>query len=237
MSFPGGSVVKNPPANAGDLSSIPGLGRSSGERHGNPHHSILAWRIPRTEVRGVTESRTRQHARASKDTVFLCSVSPFSKLLRLRRGSRDPPDAEHRGQPGLTSGSDVGGEAVLWGWVQLVEPEPLPQGDGVRRELNCRTVTCPQRMEGLLRGGKEVHTFGVQKHSVSRTHRGFSWTVKLRWIFTDNGMGFLQRVTSSGWGRTITDIVPVWIRCIRDDSPTSGIRWTRWIPPSYFKCL
>ena len=26
--FPGGSVVKNMPANAGDMSSIPGLGRS-----------------------------------------------------------------------------------------------------------------------------------------------------------------------------------------------------------------
>ena len=28
MDFPGGSVVKNPPANAGDTDSIPGLGRS-----------------------------------------------------------------------------------------------------------------------------------------------------------------------------------------------------------------
>ena len=26
--FPGGAVVKNPPANAGDMDSIPGLGRS-----------------------------------------------------------------------------------------------------------------------------------------------------------------------------------------------------------------
>ena len=26
--FPGGSVVKNPPANAGDMGLIPGLGRS-----------------------------------------------------------------------------------------------------------------------------------------------------------------------------------------------------------------
>ena len=33
--FPGGSVVKNPPANVGDLGSIPGLGRSSGEGGGN----------------------------------------------------------------------------------------------------------------------------------------------------------------------------------------------------------
>ena len=31
-----GSLVKNPPANAGDLSSIPGSGRCPGEGNGNP---------------------------------------------------------------------------------------------------------------------------------------------------------------------------------------------------------
>ena len=36
MGFPGGSVVKNPPANAGDTGLIPGLGRSPGEENGNP---------------------------------------------------------------------------------------------------------------------------------------------------------------------------------------------------------
>ena len=34
--FPGGSVVKNPPANAGDVRSIHGLGRCPGEGNGNP---------------------------------------------------------------------------------------------------------------------------------------------------------------------------------------------------------
>ena len=34
--FPGGSVVKNPPANAGDMSLIPGSGKSPGEGNGNP---------------------------------------------------------------------------------------------------------------------------------------------------------------------------------------------------------
>ena len=34
--FPGGSVVKNPPANAGDVGLIPGLGRSPGKGNGNP---------------------------------------------------------------------------------------------------------------------------------------------------------------------------------------------------------
>ena len=35
MGFPGGSVVKNPPANAGDMGSIPGLGISPEEGNGD----------------------------------------------------------------------------------------------------------------------------------------------------------------------------------------------------------
>ena len=34
--FPGGSVVKNPPANAGGASSTPGSGRPPGGRNGHP---------------------------------------------------------------------------------------------------------------------------------------------------------------------------------------------------------
>ena len=59
-SFPGGSMVKNPPANAGDTGSIPGSGRSPGEGNGNPlQNSCLenpmdrgAWRAT---VHGVTK--------------------------------------------------------------------------------------------------------------------------------------------------------------------------------------
>ena len=36
VGFPGGSVVKNLPANAGGVGSIPGLGRSPGEGNGKP---------------------------------------------------------------------------------------------------------------------------------------------------------------------------------------------------------
>ena len=36
LCFPGGSVVNNPPANAGDVGSIPGLGRYPGRANGNP---------------------------------------------------------------------------------------------------------------------------------------------------------------------------------------------------------
>ena len=36
LGLPWGSVVKNPPANAGDADSIPGSGRSPEEGNGNP---------------------------------------------------------------------------------------------------------------------------------------------------------------------------------------------------------
>ena len=50
--------VKNPPANAGDsgdVGSIPGSGRSPGERNGNPS-SIVAWKIPHSEEPGGLQS-------------------------------------------------------------------------------------------------------------------------------------------------------------------------------------
>ena len=49
--FPGGSVVKNLSANAGDMGLIPGSGRSPGGGNRNPL-SILAWEIPWTEEPG-----------------------------------------------------------------------------------------------------------------------------------------------------------------------------------------
>ena len=49
--FLGGSDSKESDCNAGDLSRIPGLGRSPGEENGT-HSSILAWEIPWTEEPG-----------------------------------------------------------------------------------------------------------------------------------------------------------------------------------------
>ena len=49
--FLGDSDGKESAHNDGDLSSVPGSGRSSGEGNGNPPH-ILAWEIPWTEKFG-----------------------------------------------------------------------------------------------------------------------------------------------------------------------------------------
>ena len=63
--FPGGSVVKNLPANAGDVGSIPGLGRSPGEENSNPlQYSCLENPTDRgawwATVHGVAELDTTQ---------------------------------------------------------------------------------------------------------------------------------------------------------------------------------
>ena len=44
MGFPGGSVVKNPSANAGDVDSTCGSGKSSGEGKGNtPQRNLVGY--------------------------------------------------------------------------------------------------------------------------------------------------------------------------------------------------
>ena len=71
--FPGGSVVKNLPSKAGDVSSIPGWGRSPGGGNGNPfQYSCLenpmnrgAWRAY-SYIPGVSKSWTRLIHRAPK---------------------------------------------------------------------------------------------------------------------------------------------------------------------------
>ena len=62
--LPGGLVVKNLPANAGDRGSIPDPGRSPGEGNGNPlQYSCLEKSMDREDwqaaVYGVAKSWTR----------------------------------------------------------------------------------------------------------------------------------------------------------------------------------
>ena len=62
--FPGGSDGKESACNAGDPGSIPGLGRSSGERNGYPlQYSCLEKFMGRgawwATVHGVTKSQTQ----------------------------------------------------------------------------------------------------------------------------------------------------------------------------------
>ena len=59
--FPGGSMVKNLPARAGNIGLIPRSGSSPGEGHA-AHSSVLAWRLPWTEECGRLYSMRSQRA-------------------------------------------------------------------------------------------------------------------------------------------------------------------------------
>ena len=73
VGFPGGAVVKNLPASAGDTRdpcSIPGSGRSSGEGNGNPpQQSCLENSMDRRGIRaiahGAAESDRTERAHTS----------------------------------------------------------------------------------------------------------------------------------------------------------------------------
>ena len=52
-------MVMNPPANEGDVGSIPGWERSPGEGMA-AHFSVLAWEIPWTEEPGGLQSTRSQ---------------------------------------------------------------------------------------------------------------------------------------------------------------------------------
>ena len=63
--FPGGAVVKNPPANAGDArdtGSIPGSGRSPGIGNGNPGHCSCLENFMDRELSGL-QSMGQQRVR------------------------------------------------------------------------------------------------------------------------------------------------------------------------------
>ena len=70
--FPGGSVVKNPPANAGDASLNPGLGRQPGGGNGHPlQYSCLGNPRDRGAWRGTAHRVTKSQTSLSNSTTTL----------------------------------------------------------------------------------------------------------------------------------------------------------------------
>ena len=61
MGFPGGTMVKNLPANAGDIGSISDPRRSPGEGNGNPLQYFCPWteELGGLQSMGSQKSRTR----------------------------------------------------------------------------------------------------------------------------------------------------------------------------------
>ena len=69
-------MAKNPPASAGDIGSIPGLGRSPGEGNGNPLQ-YSCWEIPWTEEPGGLQFMGSQRVRHD-----LATKQQYQQLLR-----------------------------------------------------------------------------------------------------------------------------------------------------------
>ena len=129
--MPGGSVVKNPPTSAGDVASIPGLGRSLGAGNGNPpQYSCLENPMERgawwAMVRGVTKSRTwlsdwacthMQHNIAVLYCTF--SLGGVRRSLFYRRGTNTEKIRK------FPSDSVLSGRARSWTQDQHWEPYSL----------------------------------------------------------------------------------------------------------------
>ena len=79
--FPGGSVVKNPPANAGDVDSIPGSGRPPGAGKGNPlQYSCLGNPTDQRSLAGCSPwgQRVRHNGPAEHKPVCVCVFTSWS---------------------------------------------------------------------------------------------------------------------------------------------------------------
>ena len=99
MGFPGGTVIKNPPANAGDMSdvgSVSGAGRSPGGGNGNPlqyfclENSMDRRSLVGYSLWGCKESETTKRTRAHTHThtqplaaAMKCQLKPTGKQLHV----------------------------------------------------------------------------------------------------------------------------------------------------------
>ena len=89
-------MVKSPPANAGDVGSFPGLGRSLGEGNGNPlQYFCLENPMDRgtwwATVHGFTESDTTEHVRTlirGRGLTQLCKSVIAPPLSRLKNDQK-----------------------------------------------------------------------------------------------------------------------------------------------------
>ena len=72
MGFPGDSVAKNLPANAGDVGSILGSGRSPGEGNGNPlQYSFLENSVDRGAWKATVYAAVKSQTQLSTCTPYI----------------------------------------------------------------------------------------------------------------------------------------------------------------------
>ena len=79
--FPGGLEVKNPPAKAGDMGSIPGSGRSPREGNGNPlQYSCLENLLERKKpgrLQSMGFQRVKHNLATTQQEIYMGTVKKF----------------------------------------------------------------------------------------------------------------------------------------------------------------
>ena len=85
LGFPGGSAGKESARNAGDLGSIPGLGRSPGEEKGYPHRYSGLENSMDCIVRGVAKSGTQLSDFHSSQQQLEDISSIITHVLQMRK--------------------------------------------------------------------------------------------------------------------------------------------------------
>ena len=84
MGFPGGSVVKNLPANAGDVGLIPGLGRSPVKGNGKLlQYSCLGNPMDRGDLVDYGVTKELDTLNSSNHDILIFSSYPFSNLFNF----------------------------------------------------------------------------------------------------------------------------------------------------------
>ena len=117
VGFPGGSVIKNPPAVQGRqrLEFDPWFRKILWRRKMATHASFLAWRIPWTEVPGGLQSIGSQRVRHNLTTEHACSWR-LPRPHKPRLASTQGP--EHMGS--------VRWPSDAWARTPAPSPPPLP---------------------------------------------------------------------------------------------------------------
>ena len=127
-------MIKNPPANAGDVGSFPGLGRFPGKGNAT-HSSVLAWRIPWAGEPGRLQSTRSQDSDMTEHMWVLCAKSLQSCLTLC-----DPMDCS-------LPGSFVHGILRKEHWSELPFPSPEDLPD---QGIKVASVTSPALTDQFL---------------------------------------------------------------------------------------
>ena len=202
----GGSVSKESTSNIGDLTSIPGLGRSPGEGHGYPFQYSMDRGAWQATVHGVTELDITEQLTLGLDEVRVGShVQCLYKKKRPQQACSWPLEDTGRRQP--SSRSEESPQQTL--------NMPTP-GTGTSRlqnlEKKCLLLTAPHHHMWQLLWQLNVHGSAPMKV--------YSWTLRFEFYIMFMSHEIFSSCFSSNHLKHVRTIL---------SSETGERKWTPWV--------